>query len=161
MLIINGKIFTMTGKPVDCGYVRTEGEVITEVGTMSSLDRRHKGEEVLDVDGAWVMPGLIEAHAHIGISEEKWGAMGDDCNEQTSPVTPALRAVDAVNAMDPAFHDAIKAGITSVMTGPGSANVVGGQFVFMKTQGRCVDNMTVLFPAAMKAALGKIQDHLR
>ena len=155
MLIINGKIFTMTGKPVDCGYVRTEGEVITEVGTMSSLDRRHKGEEVLDVDGAWVMPGLIEAHAHIGISEEKWGAMGEDCNEQTSPVTPALRAIDAVNAMDPAFHDAIKAGITSVMTGPGSANIVGGQFVFMKTQGRCVDNMALLDPAAMKAALGE------
>ena len=155
MLIINGKIFTMTGKPVDCGYIRTEGKVITEVGTMSSLDKRQKGEEVLDVDGAWVLPGLIEAHAHIGISEEKWGAIGDDCNELTTPVTPALRAIDAVNAMDPAFHDAIKAGITSVMTGPGSSNVVGGQFVFMKTQGRCVDNMAILNPAAMKAALGE------
>ena len=155
MLIINGKIFTMTGKPVDCGYIRTEGKVITEVGTMSSLDKRQKGEEVLDVDGAWVLPGLIEAHAHIGISEEKWGAIGDDCNELTNPVTPALRAIDAVNAMDPAFHDAIKAGITSVMTGPGSSNVVGGQFVFMKTQGSCVDNMAILNPAAMKAALGE------
>lgn len=155
MLIINGKIFTMIGKPVDCGYIRTEGKVITEVGTMSSLDKRQKGEEVLDVDGAWVLPGLIEAHAHIGISEEKWGAIGDDCNELTNPVTPALRAIDAVNAMDPAFHDAIKAGITSVMTGPGSSNVVGGQFVFMKTQGRCVDNMAILNPAAMKAALGE------
>ena len=155
MLIINGKIFTMTGKPVDGGYIRTEGKVITEVGTMSSLDKRQKGEEVLDVDGAWVLPGLIEAHAHIGISEEKWGAIGDDCNELTNPVTPALRAIDAVNAMDPAFHDAIKAGITSVMTGPGSSNVVGGQFVFMKTQGRCVDNMAILNPAAMKAALGE------
>ena len=155
MLIINGKIFTMTGKPVDCGYIRTEGKVITEVGTMSSLDKRQKGEEVLDVDGAWVLPGLIEAHAHIGISEEKWGAIGDECNELTNPVTPALRAIDAVNAMDPAFHDAIKAGITSVMTGPGSSNVVGGQFVFMKTQGRCVDNMAILNPAAMKAALGE------
>lgn len=155
MLIFNGKIFTMTGKPVDCGYIRTEGKVITEVGTMSSLDKRQKGEEVLDVDGAWVLPGLIEAHAHIGISEEKWGAIGDDCNELTNPVTPALRAIDAVNAMDPAFHDAIKAGITSVMTGPGSSNVVGGQFVFMKTQGRCVDNMAILNPAAMKAALGE------
>lgn len=70
-------------------------------------------------------------------------------------MTPALRAIDAVNAMDPAFHDAIKAGITSVMTGPGSSNVVGGQFVFMKTQGRCVDNMAILNPAAMKAALGE------
>ena len=68
---------------------------------------------------------------------------------------PALRAIDAVNPLDPAFHDAIMAGITSVMTGPGSANVVGGQFVFMKTQGRCVDNMIVKAPAAMKVAFGE------
>lgn len=70
-------------------------------------------------------------------------------------MTPALRAIDAVNPMDPAFHDAIEAGITSVMAGPGSANVVGGQFVFMKTQGRCIDNMIVRHPAAMKVAFGE------
>lgn len=81
--------------------------------------------------------------------------MGDDCNEETLPVTPTLRAIDAVNPMDPAFHDAIEAGITSVMAGPGSANVVGGQFVFMKTQGRCIDNMIVRHPAAMKVAFGE------
>lgn len=68
---------------------------------------------------------------------------------------PYLRAIDAINPMDPAFHDAIMAGITSVMTGPGSANVVGGQFVFMKTQGRCMDRMIVLHPAAMKVAFGE------
>lgn len=154
MLIINGKIYTMAGKPIECGYVRIEGKKIAEVGTMSSLQEKEE-EKILDVEGAWVMPGLIEAHAHIGITEEKYGTIGDDCNEQTNPVTPGLRAIDAVNPMDPAFHDAIEAGITSVMTGPGSANAVGGQFVFMKTQGRCVDNMVVLFPAAMKAALGE------
>lgn len=78
-----------------------------------------------------------------------------DCNEQTTPLTSSLRAIDAVNPMDPAFHDAIAAGITSVMTGPGSANVVGGQFVFMKTHGRCVDHMVVKNPAAMKVAFGE------
>lgn len=155
MLIINGKIHTMTGKPLECGFVRTEGSKIAEVGTMSSLERANDEGKVLDVEGAWVLPGLIEAHCHIGISEEKYGTIGDDCNEQTNPVTPGLRAIDAVNPMDPAFHDAIEAGITSVMTGPGSANAVGGQFVFMKTQGRCADRMALLFPAAMKAALGE------
>lgn len=155
MLIINGKICTMAGKPVERGYVRTEGSKIAEVGTMSSLEKRTDEEQVLDVEGAWVLPGLIEAHCHIGITEEKYGTIGDDCNEQTNPVTPGLRAIDAVNPMEPAFHDAIEAGITSVMAGPGSANAIGGQFVFMKTQGRCVDNMTLLFPAAMKAALGE------
>lgn len=154
MVIINGNIFPMEGKNIGCGYIRTNGKIIEEIGFMKNFIEK-KGEKILDVDGAWVLPGLIESHAHIGITEEKWGAIGDDCNEETNPLTPTLRAIDAVNPMDPAFHDAIKAGITSVMTGPGSANVVGGQFVFMKTQGRCVDNMVIKSPAAMKVAFGE------
>ncbi len=154
MVIINGKIFTMENKMIACGYVRIRGKLIEEVEEMKSFVER-QDEEVLDVHGAWVLPGLIEAHAHIGITEEKWGTIGDDCNEATMPITPTLRAIDAVNPMDPAFHDAIEAGITSVMTGPGSSNVVGGQFIFMKTQGRCVDDMVVKEPAAMKVAFGE------
>ena len=144
----------MEEKPIERGYVRIKGKVIEEVGNMSSLVPSDD-EQILDVKGAWVMPGLIEAHCHIGITEEKWGIIGDDCNEGTNPITPTLRAVDAVNPMDPAFHDAIKAGITAVMVGPGSSNVVGGQFVFMKTQGRCIDEMIVKHPAAMKVAFGE------
>ena len=149
MLIINGKILTMEEETIECGYVRILGSKIAEIGSMTSYDKKKLGESeiekelILDVKGAWVMPGLIEAHAHIGISEEKWGVIADDCNEGTNPVTPALRAIDALNPMDPAFHEAIEAGITSVMAGPGSANVVGGQFVFLKTQGRCVDHMII------------------
>lgn len=154
MVIINGKILPMEGKNIENGFVRIKGKKIAELGDMSEYESK-KEDEVIDVQGAWVLPGLIEAHAHIGITEEKWGTMGDDCNEETLPVTPALRAIDAVNPMDPAFHDAIEAGITSVMAGPGSANVVGGQFVFMKTQGRCIDNMIVRHPAAMKVAFGE------
>lgn len=154
MLIINGKVFTMEGKPIENGFVRIKGKFIEEIGTMSVLKNTEK-ERILDVNGAWVMPGLIESHAHIGITEEKWGAIGDDSNEATNPSTAALRAIDGINPMDPAFHDAIQAGITSVMAGPGSANVVGGQFVFMKAQGRCIDHMIVKFPAAMKIAFGE------
>lgn len=155
MLIINGKIITMEGEPIECGFVRTNGKLIEEVGAMDALKTIEKTEKVLDVKGAWVMPGLIESHAHIGITEEKWGAIGDDSNEATNPATASLRAIDGINPMDPAFHDAIAAGITSVMAGPGSANVIGGQFVFMKTQGRCVDHMIVKTPAAMKVAFGE------
>lgn len=154
MVIINGKIFPMEGKNIDRGYIRIKGKIIEEIGTMKTFKEK-RDEKILDVNGAWVLPGLIEPHAHIGITEEKWGAIGDDCNEATNPVTSALRAIDAVNPMDPAFHDAIEAGITSVMTGPGSSNVVGGQFIFMKTQGRCVDNMVIKNPAAMKVAFGE------
>lgn len=110
---------------------------------------------VVDCEGLTVIPGLIEAHCHVGISEEKKGIEGNDCNESTNPITPQMRAIDAVNPMDSAFHNAIAAGITSVMVGPGSSNVVGGQFLFMKTYGRCIDNMAVLSPAALKVAFGE------
>lgn len=155
MLIINGNVYTMEEKAYEKGYVRIKGKLIDDVGDMADCPSAEEGEQILDVKGAWVMPGIIEAHCHIGIIEEKLGVMGDDCNEETNPVTPELRAIDAVNPMDPAFHDAIEAGITSVMVGPGSANVVGGQFVFMKTHGRCIDDMVVKHPAAMKVAFGE------
>ncbi len=160
MLIKNGKVLTMTGKTFDNGFVNIENGKITAVGRMNELDREVEEREsatenVLDVQGAWVTSGLIDAHCHVGIAEEKWGMIGDDCNEMTSPVTPHLRALDAVNPMDPAFHDAIIGGITSLMTGPGSSNVVGGQSLFMKVHGRCMEHMVVKAPAAMKVAFGE------
>lgn len=162
MWIINGTIYTMTGDIFKNGFLRIKDHLIESVGSMEDLKEEmadilagETKERVLDVHGAWVMPGLIEAHAHIGLTEEKNGIIGDDCNEQTNPILPALRGLDAVNPLDPAFHDAIQAGITSVMAGPGSANVVGGQFVFLKTHGRCIDDMIVKSPAAMKVAFGE------
>lgn len=110
---------------------------------------------ILDVKGAWVLPGLIDAHSHIGVFEERKGEIGDSSNETTEPITPFIKAVDAINPMDSAFHNAIKTGVTSVMVGPGSSNVVGGQFAYIKTNGRCIDNMVVLEPAAMKIAFGE------
>jgi len=110
---------------------------------------------VIDVEGGWVIPGIIESHCHIGLYEQDMGFEGLDVNEATDPITPELRAIDAINPMDTAFDDAIKAGITTVMTGPGSANVVGGQFVAMKTYGKNVDEMTIFSPAAVKVAFGE------
>lgn len=170
MIIINGNIHTMAGDTIDRGYIKIEGKKIAKVGSMKELEsadfksgkessgkksKNGNSEHILDVKGAWVMPGIIEAHCHVGITEEKNGTSGDDGNEITNPITPALRGLDAINPMDPEFHAAIKAGITSVMAGPGSANVVGGQFVFMKTRGRCMDDMIVKAPAAMKVAFGE------
>ena len=97
----------------------------------------------------------IRDSSHIGISEEKSGRPGDDCNETTNPVTPCLRAIDAINPMDSAFHNALAAGITGVMVGPGSANAVGGQFAFIKTDGRrvemCIRDRILTAPAARTA----------
>lgn len=168
MLIIHGNVKTMAGRDFADGYVQIEAGKIVSVGAMRDcpqMGRRDCSEtlgesggnedSVLDVQGAWVMPGIVEAHCHMGITEEKKGMEGDDCNETVDPITPQLRAIDAINPMDAAFNDALAAGITSAMIGPGSANVVGGQFAFVKTHGRCIDQMIVKAPAAMKVAFGE------
>ena len=153
MFIIHGNIKTMAEPDYADGCVQIADGKIVAVGDMK--DCPAPDGEVLDVQGNLVMPGIIEAHCHMGITEEKKGMEGDDCNETVDPITPQLRAIDAINPMDAAFNDALQAGITSAMIGPGSANVVGGQFVFVKTHGRCIDHMIVKAPAAMKVAFGE------
>lgn len=153
MYIIHGNIKTMEGQDYEDGYLQIAEGKIAAIGNMK--DCPVLNGEVLDVQGNLVMPGIIEAHCHMGITEEKKGMEGDDCNETVNPITPQLRAIDAINPMDAAFNDALQAGITSAMIGPGSANVVGGQFAFVKTHGRCIDHMIVKAPAAMKVAFGE------
>jgi imidazolonepropionase-like amidohydrolase len=152
LLIKNGKVLTMAGITYEKGCVLVEDGKIKEIG-QSIVETENM--EIIDAKGGWVMPGIIEAHCHIGIMEEDKGFEGNDTNEMTDPVTPQLRAIDAINPMDTAFNDAVEGGVTSVMTGPGSANVVGGQFVFMKTKGKSIDDMIVKEPAAMKIAFGE------
>lgn len=154
LLIENGVIMPMEGPTLEKGCVLIENGKIIRVAP--EIPRPRSRElEVIDAQGGWVLPGILEAHCHIGITEEKKGVEGDDCNEMTDPITPYLRAVDAVNPMDPAFRSALRAGITGVMAGPGSSNVVGGQFAFLKTGGRVLDRMIVKAPAAMKVAFGE------
>ena len=111
--------------------------------------------EAIDLGGAHVYPGFIDAHTHIGMWEDGLTFEGDDGNEETDPVQPQLRAIDAVNPMDRCFSEALDAGVTTVLTGPGSANPIGGQFAALKTFGRRVDNMILRAPVAMKMALGE------
>lgn len=125
-------------------------EVAPEITLPESADCK-----IIDINHNLVMPGLIEAHCHMGITEEKKGQEGDDCNETVHPITPMLQAVDAINTMDAAFHDAVKAGITSANIGPGSSNVVGGQFAVVKTNGRRIDDLILKAPSAMKVAFGE------
>lgn len=156
MYIINGKVMTMTGTVYENGVVHISGSKIAQVGSREDIQvSPADGETVLDVKNALVMPGIIEAHCHMGIMEEKKGMEGDDCNEMVDPITPCLRAIDAIHSMDAAFDDAVRAGITAAMIGPGSSNVVGGQFAVLKTRGRRVDDLIVKAPAAMKIAFGE------
>ncbi|MCD3291755.1 amidohydrolase, partial [Clostridium botulinum C/D] len=140
ILIKNGKIVTVTKGTLENGCVLIKDGKILEI---SEDIKVNEDVEVIDAKGGWVTPGFIDAHCHIGIFEQDMGFEGMDINEATDPLTPHLRAIDAINPMDTSFKDAIKGGVTTVMTGPGSANPMGGQFVAMKTSGICVDDMVV------------------
>jgi imidazolonepropionase-like amidohydrolase len=151
--IKNAKVFTMEKEGIlENGTVLVENDLIHKVGKNLPIPASAR---IIDAGGCMLFPGFIEAHCHMGITEEKKGREGDDCNECVDPLTPYLRAIDAINPMDAAFHNAVAAGITSAMIGPGSSNVVGGQFAFVKTHGRCIDDMIRLAPAAVKVAFGE------
>jgi len=155
-LIKNANIITMEKDDFENGYaIISEGKFL-EVGNMQDLKiKESEFSSVYDAKGDMLLPGFIDAHCHIGLFEEGVGDIGMDGNEDTSPVTPQLRAIDAINPFDSAFLDATKGGVTTVVTGPGSANVIGGQFAAIKTYGRCIDDMIIKQPVAMKAALGE------
>ena len=150
--IINGNIVTMAGKTYPCGQILIEGTRIKAVGEGLVLP---PGCDVIDAQGRLVLPGFIDAHSHIGMWEEAIDFQGADGNETTDPITPELRGLDGVYPLDPPFRDAARGGVTTAATGPGSTNVIGGQFAAMKTHGTCADKMVVKAPIAMKAALGE------
>lgn len=150
MVLINVKIVPVTSPTIDNGFIEFDKTIVT-FGDMAD----YHGSDGIDARGAIVLPGFVDAHTHLGLCEDSLGFEGDDCNEMTDPCTPHLRAVDAVNALDLCFQEALAAGITCVATGPGSANPIAGQIAVIKTYGRCVDDMVVKAPAAMKLALGE------
>ncbi len=151
MLVLkNGRVLTPEGNWIEAN-VGIDGGKIAYIG----LKRILSGDEVRDVAGSYIMPGMVDAHCHIGMWEDSIGEVGADGNEITNPVTPELRAIDAINPYDRCFTEACAAGVTTCVTGPGSANVIGGQFVAMKTFGDSVEGMTLRFPVAMKAAFGE------
>lgn len=155
-LIKNANIITMEDKDYQNGYIIISEGKISEVGEMTDFSAdESKFSSVFDAEGRMLLPGFVDAHCHVGLFEEGVGDIGMDGNEDTSPVTPHLRAIDAVNPFDSAFLDAVKGGVTTVVTGPGSANVLGGQFAALKTYGNCVDDMLIKEPVAVKAAFGE------
>ena len=158
LLIKNARLLTMTGKDFENGYIAVdEGKITALGGDRAEAERLEAAgcTEVIDAKGCYTLPGFIDAHCHVGMWEDGVGFEGDDGNEMTDPVTPHLRAIDAVYHADRAFVEAREGGVTTVVTGPGSANVIGGQFAALKTYGRCVEDMLLKEPVAMKVAFGE------
>jgi imidazolonepropionase-like amidohydrolase len=154
--IIHAHLLTQAGPPIKQGYLVIEDDRIAAVGSGElpaalepSLD------QTLDAQGACLMPGLIDAHCHVGLFNDGLGKEGEDGNEETDPITPHLLATDGIYSEDRCFAEALAAGVTAVLTGPGSANVLSGQFALLHTQGQRVETMTIQDQVALKAALGE------
>ena len=155
LAIKDGKIFTITEGVIEKGTILIEDGKIVKVGPRIKVP---EGAEVIDASGKVVMPGLVEAHCHIGIWEEKIGWAGSDGNEATDPATPQVRALDGIkaNADEGGLEAALKAGVTTAQILPGSANVIGGTGVVVKTAPKVViDDMVIRSPSGMKIAFGE------
>jgi len=134
-------------------------EALIEHGKFSKISQHieseHKDIEIIDLKEKYILPGMIDCHTHLGIIEEATGKIGVDNNETSDPVTPHLRGIDAINPFDIAFSDAVRSGITCVMSGPGSNNAVGGLSTLIKTHGTIIDQMIVRDPVGLKIAFGE------
>lgn len=152
ILIKNATLHTMEIEGV------IKADILIENGKIAKIEKhitQTNEMEVVDAAGQLVFPGFIDAHTHLGLWEDAIGFEGADGNEITHPITPQLRAIDGINPMDRTFEEARAGGVTLVATGPGSANVIGGQFAAIKTAGRSIDDMIVQEPIAMKCAFGE------
>jgi len=151
--ITNAKLITMEESGVvNQATILVDGEFILAAGKDVAIPA---GTKIIDAEGKWVCPGFIDAHTHIGLEEEIYGEVGDDVNESTNPITPELQALDGINFWDLAFEDALRGGVTRTMSMPGSANIIGGQAVFLKNLASSKAEMVYKNPWGLKAALGE------
>jgi imidazolonepropionase-like amidohydrolase len=151
--LTGGRIVPIEGEPIDGGTVTLEDGLIT--GVHGPGFTPPDGAEIVDATGKWVLPGFIDAHAHLGVHEEAEGWAGNDTNEMTGPVMAQVRALDAINPDDEGFRDALTGGVLAVNINPGSGNPIGGQTVAIRCWGRTVDEMVLKSPAGLKSALGE------
>ena len=152
LLIQNAHIKTMAGADIPNGCLLVENGKIAAVAPEIDAPADAK---VIDAQGRLLTPGCVEAHCHIGLDNQAMRWEGMDYNEIVDPLTPQLRAIDSINPQDEAFGLALRGGVTTACTGPGSANVVGGTFAILKLAGKRVDKMVLRSPAAMKCAFGE------
>jgi len=152
--IVGGYVVPVDGEPVDGGTVLIENGRITAVGPEADVDIPEEAD-LVDAAGAWVLPGFIDAHVHLGVHEEGEGWSGNDTNEMTDPNGARFRAIDGIDPFEIGFDDALSGGVTSVVIKPGSGNPIGGQTVGVKTWGRTALDMVFAEQVSVKSALGE------
>lgn len=151
LAIINGEIHTAQNKEPLRGTILVQDGKIAAIGAVNLPPEA----DVIDAAGAAIYPGFIDPHTHLGVSEQGLGWEGRDYNEMTDPVTAHLRALDAINPEEDGYREAVEAGITTVMCAPGSANILGGSTVVLKTGGGLLHQRVLRANAGIKAALGE------
>ncbi|HWC80884.1 MAG TPA: amidohydrolase family protein [Pseudonocardiaceae bacterium] len=152
--ITGGYVVPIDGEPIDGGTVLIQDGRIAAVGAAAEVEIPDDVQEV-DAEGAWVLPGFIEAHGHLGVHEDGEAWAGNDTNEMTDPNGARFRALDGINPYEVGFDDALSGGVTSVVVKPGSGNPIGGQTIAVKTWGRNVDEMAFRVGVSVKSALGE------
>ncbi|NLW88372.1 MAG: amidohydrolase [Clostridiaceae bacterium] len=158
MIIHNVKLMTMDPKGViENGCIVVRDGRIDQVMNRSDWNRMDYPAdiEIIDGKGGTVTPAFIDAHSHLGLFDDSLDMEGSDGNEMTDPITPHLRAIDGIHNADVSFREAMEGGVGVVMTGPGSGNVLGGQFAIIRTYEKTVEDALVCEPAAQKAAFGE------
>lgn len=154
MKLIKGlTIYTMNPQNdvIESGDILIHDGKIIEIGQSLSAP---EGAEVIDGNGSICTPGLIDIHTHVGIWGETTGDTSDG-NESSSPFTPLMLAIDGINPQHISFNDALSGGITTVQTGAGSGNPIGGVWTIIKTAGKTIDKMIVRERSGLKGALGE------
>ncbi|QOR36121.1 amidohydrolase [Clostridium sp. 'deep sea'] len=149
---INATIYPASSPKIENGTLLIDNNKIKAVGKNIDLPENC---EVVDCKGAFILPGFVDSHTHVGIWGEGEGAASYDGNEGTNPVTPHVRAFDAINPFHSSFADARMGGVTTVEITPGSGNAIGGQMCVLKTGGTRIDQMVLSEFNGVKAALGE------
>ena len=152
LAIVGGRVVPVAGAPVEDGVVLVNDGRIEAGGRDVRVP---EAAERVEAAGKVVLPGLVDAHTHLGVHEEaEWWA-GQDTYEMSDPVTPQVRALDAINPADLGFADAVAGGVLTLNVNPGSGNPIGGQTAAVRAAGRTVDDMVLRAPSGLKSALGE------
>ena len=164
LAVVNARLYPVTSKPIENGTLLVDGGKIVAIGASSGPAGAGTScpgvavppeAQVIDAAGRYVLPGFVDAHAHLGLWGEWYGWAGQDGNESSAANTAEVRAIDAIYPEHTSFKDAVSGGVTTAQTTPGSGNALGGEMLVLKTTGRIVDQMVVRNPSGMKAALGE------
>ena len=153
IIIKNANLISMEEINYEICDILIENGLIKQIGKID--EQKYPNAKIIDANGKYVTPGLVDPHCHVGLMESTIGWAGSDVNESVNPITPELRGIDGIKPHDECFKEALESGVTTVCAGPGSANLIGGTFTVLKTKGKTVDEMILVKEVAMKMALGE------